>query len=40
LHAHKLGLVHPVTRAQLQWEAPPPTDFAALVAALRDYASR
>ncbi len=40
LHAQKLGLVHPVTRAQLHWEAPPPPDFASLVAALRDCAGR
>lgn len=36
LHAQRLGLVHPVTRAQMQWEAPLPADFAALVAALRE----
>ena len=35
LHAQRLGLVHPVTRAPMQWESPLPADFAALVAALR-----
>jgi 23S rRNA pseudouridine1911/1915/1917 synthase len=35
LHAQRLGLVHPVTRVPMQWEAAPPPDFAALVAALR-----
>ncbi len=35
LHAQRLGLVHPVTRAPMQWESAPPADFAALVAALR-----
>ncbi len=40
LHAQKLGLVHPVTRAEMQWEASPPPDFSALVAALRDCSAR
>ena len=35
LHARRLGLVHPVTRAPMQWESPPPADLAALSAALR-----
>ena len=35
LHAQRLGLVHPTSRAQMQWEAPPPADFSELVAALR-----
>ena len=35
LHAWRLGLVHPVTRAPLQWESPLPPDFAALLAMLR-----
>jgi len=35
LHAARLGLVHPDTRTHVQWEAPPPADFAALLAALR-----
>jgi 23S rRNA pseudouridine1911/1915/1917 synthase len=35
LHAARLGLVHPETRANRQWNAPPPADFAALLAALR-----
>ena len=34
LHAFRLGLVHPGTRADMAWEAPPPADFAALLAAL------
>jgi 23S rRNA pseudouridine1911/1915/1917 synthase len=34
LHAHRLGLVHPATRAAMHWEAAPPQDFSALVAAL------
>ena len=40
LHAAKLGLTHPSTRADLQWEAEPPPDFAGLVAALRELAPR
>jgi 23S rRNA pseudouridine1911/1915/1917 synthase len=35
LHARRLGLVHPVTRAPMQWESPPPADLAALIATLR-----
>jgi 23S rRNA pseudouridine1911/1915/1917 synthase len=35
LHAWKLGLDHPVTRAPMQWEAPLPADFAALLSSLR-----
>jgi 23S rRNA pseudouridine1911/1915/1917 synthase len=35
LHAQRLGLLHPTSRAQMQWEARPPADFAELVAALR-----
>jgi 23S rRNA pseudouridine1911/1915/1917 synthase len=35
LHAQRLGLVHPVTRADLAFEAPPPADFSTLVTALR-----
>ena len=40
LHAQKLGLVHPVSRAEMQWEASPPPDFSALVAALRESSAR
>ena len=40
LHAQRLGLMHPVTRAALAWEAPPPADFSALVTALRQGASQ
>jgi 23S rRNA pseudouridine1911/1915/1917 synthase len=35
LHAWRLALVHPRTRAVLQWESPLPDDFAALLASLR-----
>jgi 23S rRNA pseudouridine1911/1915/1917 synthase len=35
LHAHRLGLAHPVTRKTMQWESPLPADFAALIDALR-----
>jgi 23S rRNA pseudouridine1911/1915/1917 synthase len=35
LHAWRLGLVHPVTRQPMQWEAPLPADFAVLLATLR-----
>ena len=40
LHAAVLGFVHPVTGAQLRFEAPDPPDFAALVAALSVVALR
>ena len=39
LHAQRLGLVHPVTRAERLWEAAPPPDFSALVAALGPFSS-
>ncbi len=35
LHAWRLGLVHPLTRKQLQFESPLPEDFAALLSSLR-----
>jgi len=35
LHAFRLGLVHPLTRAECSWESPLPADFAALLAGLR-----
>ena len=35
LHAFRLGFTHPVTRAPLRFEAPPPEDFAGLVSRLR-----
>jgi 23S rRNA pseudouridine1911/1915/1917 synthase len=35
LHAWRLALVHPVTRAAVHWQSPLPDDFAALLAALR-----
>ena len=34
LHAFRLGLLHPLTRADMAWEAPPPADFAELIASL------
>ncbi|MEM9168766.1 MAG: RluA family pseudouridine synthase [Pseudomonadota bacterium] len=34
LHARRLGFEHPVTGAALSFEAPPPADFSALLAAL------
>jgi 23S rRNA pseudouridine1911/1915/1917 synthase len=40
LHAQRLGLLHPVTGAKLEWEAAPPEDFLALVSALRKSAPR
>lgn len=35
LHAQRLGLVHPISHASRRWEAPPPLDFADLLATLR-----
>ena len=35
LHAERLGLIHPVTQAFMQWECPLPEDFASLLEALR-----
>ena len=35
LHAHRLGLVHPVTRQSMTWESPLPDDFSALLDMLR-----
>jgi 23S rRNA pseudouridine1911/1915/1917 synthase len=35
LHAQRLGLVHPTSRVEMRWEAAPPADFSALIAALR-----
>ena len=35
LHAWRLALVHPTTRAEMGWEASPPEDFAQLLAQLR-----
>jgi 23S rRNA pseudouridine1911/1915/1917 synthase len=34
LHAQKLALVHPVSRARMSWEAPLPADMRELIAAL------
>ena len=35
LHAARLGLTHPVTRARCEWAAPLPADLRALLASLR-----
>ncbi|MEO8796554.1 MAG: RluA family pseudouridine synthase, partial [Polyangiaceae bacterium] len=35
LHATVLGFEHPITREALRFERPPPADFAAALAALR-----
>jgi 23S rRNA pseudouridine1911/1915/1917 synthase len=35
LHAWRLALIHPGSGAQMDWQAPLPTDFAALLEALR-----
>jgi 23S rRNA pseudouridine1911/1915/1917 synthase len=35
LHAHRLGLAHPVSGEWLEWESPVPPDMQALLAALR-----
>jgi 23S rRNA pseudouridine1911/1915/1917 synthase len=34
LHAVRLGLVHPASGEFMEWEAPPPADFADLLKAL------
>jgi len=34
LHAYRLGLVHPVSGAAMQWEAPVPADMRALLSSL------
>jgi len=36
LHAHVLGIVHPVSGEKLRWQTPPPADFQAALDALRD----
>ena len=36
LHAHRLGLVHPMSGEPVSWEAPPPADMQSLMAALSD----
>jgi 23S rRNA pseudouridine1911/1915/1917 synthase len=36
LHATRLGLVHPLTGLEMEWEIAPPADFQALLAALRE----
>jgi 23S rRNA pseudouridine1911/1915/1917 synthase len=37
LHAWKLGLIHPRTGEKMEWEAPLPPDFTALLRAIEDY---
>jgi 23S rRNA pseudouridine1911/1915/1917 synthase len=32
LHAYRLGLIHPVSGAHREWQAPLPDDMAALLA--------
>jgi RluA family pseudouridine synthase len=39
LHAHTLGITHPVTAYQVQWTAAYPKDFAATLQVLRKYAA-
>jgi len=39
LHAWRLGLIHPRTRQPVEWEAPLPADFSALLATLRGRAT-
>jgi 23S rRNA pseudouridine1911/1915/1917 synthase len=40
LHATRLALVHPASGRHVAFDAPPPADFTALVAALREHARR
>jgi 23S rRNA pseudouridine1911/1915/1917 synthase len=35
LHAHRLGLVHPVSHRAMRWQSPIPADIRSLIAALR-----
>jgi 23S rRNA pseudouridine1911/1915/1917 synthase len=39
LHAERLGLLHPVTRRAMSWQAAAPADMQALIATLRAEAS-
>jgi 23S rRNA pseudouridine1911/1915/1917 synthase len=36
LHAERLGLIHPLSKAEMSWTSPLPPDFASLLQALRD----
>lgn len=36
LHAHKLALIHPVTKNRMEWKAPMPDDMKNLIHLLRD----
>ncbi|WP_231874419.1 23S rRNA pseudouridine(1911/1915/1917) synthase RluD [Azoarcus sp. KH32C] len=40
LHAYRLGLIHPSSGDEMSWQANPPTDFADLIAMLRQEVSR
>lgn len=40
LHARKLGIVHPATGEEIQWETPLPADFQAMLRILRDDAQQ
>ena len=40
LHAARLQLVHPLTGAEMEWEAPLPTDMAQLIAVLEAHEGR
>jgi 23S rRNA pseudouridine1911/1915/1917 synthase len=35
LHAHVLGIVHPISGEKLRWQTPPPADFQTALQALR-----
>lgn len=39
LHAHTLGIDHPVSGTRMSWDAPYPKDFAATLQVLRKYAA-
>lgn len=36
LHAHELGLIHPITQKPMSWQAPLPEDFQDLIRVLKD----
>jgi hypothetical protein len=36
LHAERLGLVHPVSRRPMSWQADPPRDIRELIDTLRE----
>jgi len=39
LHAERLAFIHPVSLTAVEWQAPPPADMRALIAALEAQAS-